>query len=176
MHALTPTYRPATDADILTIVALVNRAYRDEQHRGWTTEADIVAGNRTSPDEIQLLMDTPGSTIFLMSLDTNIQGCVHLQEQGSEVYLGMLTIEPRLQNRGLGKRLLEVAEHHAREVMGAKTISMIVVKQRTELTDYYLRRGYRRNGELAPYPIERNVGQPRVEGLMMEKLVKDLVG
>lgn len=169
-----PSYRQATHADILAIVDLVNRAYRDEIDRGWTTEADIVAGDRTCPDEIQALMDKPCSTILLMQLDNTIQGCVHLQTRDQEVYLGMLTIEPQLQNTGLGKLLLQEAERYAQEELGGENISMIVVGQRTELIDFYLRRGYRRSGEISPYPINRNVGTPRIEGLFMEKLIKQL--
>jgi len=168
------TYRPATPQDIPTIVDLVNRAYRDETDRGWTTEADIVAGQRTHDDEIKGLLTACGSSIILMHLDSTLQGCVHLQAKEQEVYLGMLTIEPGQQNLGLGKRLLLEAERVARQDMGMDTISMIVVSQRSELIDFYLRRGYRRSGEVSPYPIERNVGRPKVEGLSMEKLVKQL--
>jgi ribosomal protein S18 acetylase RimI-like enzyme len=174
MSSILSSYRRATHADIPAIVELVNLAYRDDKLRGWTTEADIVEGDRIHAQQLLELIAAPGSAILVMTLGTDLQGCVHLQARGNEVYLGMLTIAPLIQNRGLGKGLLQEAEHHAREEMGGELISMIVVSQRTELIDFYLRRGYRRSGEVSPYPVERNVGRPRVEGLTMEKLVKIL--
>ncbi len=39
--------RVATDADVVSLVSLVNSAYRGNSSRvGWTTEADLVGGQR----------------------------------------------------------------------------------------------------------------------------------
>jgi len=168
------TFRPAAHTDIPAIVALVNRAYRDTSVRGWTSECDIVKGDRTHAGEIESLLNKPDSVLLVVLMDKQLSGCVHLQSHGDEVYLGMLTIEPQLQNAGLGKLLLREAERFAQEQMGGESIAMIVVGQRTELIDFYLRRGYRRIGEVSPYPVDRNVGTPKVDGLFMEKLVKRL--
>ena len=174
MDTETLTYRLANYEDTNAIVELVNRAYRDSSVRGWTSECDIVSGNRTHHGEIESLISTAGSTVVVMSQQSRLHGCVHLQGQGPEIYLGMLTVDPQIHNRGLGKGLLSEAERYAQEHMEGKAISMIVVSQRTELIDFYLRRGYRRSGEILAYPIEKNVGRPKVDGLTMEKLVKDL--
>jgi ribosomal protein S18 acetylase RimI-like enzyme len=174
MPTTTPTTRPATLTDIPAIVSLVNRAYRDEALRGWTSECDIVSGERTHAEEIKFLITEPGSELLVMLMDERIYGCVHLRSQGSEVYLGMLTIDPGYQNHGLGKELLRFGEEYAQEHMGGKSISMIVVGQRTELIDFYLRRGYKRSGDTLPYPIDQNVGQPKVDGLYLETLTKNI--
>jgi hypothetical protein len=46
-------FRYAGSADISAIVALVESAYRGESSRaGWTTEADILGGQRTDATEV----------------------------------------------------------------------------------------------------------------------------
>ena len=50
---------------------------------------------------------------------------------------------------------------------------MILVSQGPVLIDFYVRRGYRRSGEMSAYPSEGNVGQAKLEGLTMEKLIKE---
>ena len=48
-----PTIRPATAADIPALHALIESAYRGEVSRaGWTTEADLLDGQRTDPDDL----------------------------------------------------------------------------------------------------------------------------
>ncbi|CAM5672839.1 hypothetical protein SCYAM73S_02865 [Streptomyces cyaneofuscatus] len=46
--AARPTFRDATGDDVPALVALVESAYRGDSSRaGWTTEADILQGQRT---------------------------------------------------------------------------------------------------------------------------------
>jgi ribosomal protein S18 acetylase RimI-like enzyme len=174
MHSIHPNFRSATDEDIPAIVDLVNLAYRDTEHRGWTTEADIVCGDRIDADRIHMLLKAPNSMILIMTLEHTIRACVHIEAQKDAIYLGMLTVDPRLQNQGLGKRMLELAENYASEIPGANRIAMIVVAQRDELIAYYQRRGYQSNGQTLPYPVGQNVGTPKVKELYMVKLFKDI--
>ena len=47
----TLSFRPANHADIPALVALVTSAYRgDVSRQGWTTEADLLDGQRIDPD------------------------------------------------------------------------------------------------------------------------------
>ncbi|MCF6253795.1 MAG: hypothetical protein L3J38_03515 [Thiomicrorhabdus sp.] len=74
-----------------------------------------------------------------------------------------LTVPARLKNStlpsnlGIGDKILSQAERFA-----AKTLNhiMIVVSQRTELIACYQRRGYRKTGQIKPYPLNLNVGEP----------------
>ena len=46
--------RLATPADALAIAQLVSGAYRSDASRaGWTTEADLLGGQRTDPEAIR---------------------------------------------------------------------------------------------------------------------------
>jgi GNAT superfamily N-acetyltransferase len=79
-------------------------------------------------------------------------GCVRLKAVSPERwYLGSLTIQPALQNTGLGRKLLIAAEEYA-AIRGARTIEITVVNVRDTLISWYERRGYRQTGETRPFP------------------------
>lgn len=47
------SFRPAGAEDVTAVVGLVESAYRGESSRaGWTTEADILGGQRTDPQGV----------------------------------------------------------------------------------------------------------------------------
>lgn len=172
------SFRRAAAADVGAVVALVNSAYRGESSRaGWTTEADLLDGQRTDAEEISRLIGMDGSVILLCLLDGEIIGSAHLDRVDAAVaYLGMLVIRPTLQGRGLGSRLMGAAEDFARAEWGAARMEMQVIVLRHELIAYYRRRGYRRTGEIRPFPAsDPKFGLPKVGGLMFEVLEKPLL-
>lgn len=169
------SFRKAAHADIGHVVALVNSAYRGaSSKRGWTTEADFLDGQRTDAEEITKLIDTPGSMILLCYQDQDLIGSAHLERAEHGAYLGMFTVRPTLQGRGIGKRFMQEAERMAQEEWGAKKIMMLVITLRTELIAFYERRGYRRTGLFKEFPNDIRFGIPRVDGLRFELLEKDL--
>ncbi|TXT21830.1 MAG: GCN5-related N-acetyltransferase [Gallionellaceae bacterium] len=172
------TFRRAVAADVEGIVALVNSAYRGESSRaGWTTEADLLDGQRTDTEEISRLLGAGDSVILLCLLGGEIAGSVHLEKAGATTaYMGMLVIRPMLQGRGIGKWLMETAERFARTGWGASRMQMQVISLRHELIAYYRRRGYRPTGGIRPFPAtDPKFGLPRVGGLMFEVLEKPLL-
>jgi ribosomal protein S18 acetylase RimI-like enzyme len=164
-------------SDVTTIVELVNSAYRGESSRaGWTTEADILGGQRTDTDEISSLIKTKDSVILLCLCKDVVIGSVHLEKLDSgTAYLGMLVIKPTLQSQGLGKRFMGQAEEFTRAEWGIKRIQMQVITLRDELISYYQRRGYQLTGEVRPFPeFDPKFGLPKVKGLnlsVMEKIL-----
>lgn len=169
------TFRKAASSDVERIVALINSAYRGESSkRGWTTEADLLGGQRTDAEEISTLIETPGSIILLYFRDMSLIGSVHLERADDGAYLGMFTIEPTLQGQGIGKRLLEEAERIVRDEWGAKKIKMLVISLRAELIAFYERRGYRRTGIFKEFPTDIRFGIPKVSNLQFELLEKPL--
>ena len=171
------TIRRATTADVDTIVALVNSAYRGDTSRtGWTTEADILGGQRTDAQEIAHLIAVTDSAILLCLYRDETVGSVHLKRMDAvTAYLGMLVIAPVLQGQGLGRHFMLEAERFVHAGWGAVRMQMQVITLRHELIAYYERRGYRRTGETRPFPAaDPRFGLPRVEGLEFEVLEKDL--
>ena len=171
-----PTLHVASKTDASRIADMVNRAYRPSSlDRGWTHEADLVIGERTTSEQI-LRLFSPQSLVLVLCQGAVIVACVHLQNDDSEVYIGMLATEPSLQTQGLGKKMLSHAEQYAMTYFNAKLFRMSVLSSRTELIAYYERRGYARTGKVEGYPISAGVGLPLVEGLQIETLVKRLTG
>lgn len=168
------SFRRAAPADVDAIVALVNSAYRGEPSRaGWTTEADLLDGQRTDAEEIAHLIGAEDSLILLCQRGDEIIGSVHLEKVDAiTAYMGMLVIRPVLQGQGLGKQLIREAEHAARAGWGTARMQIQVITLRHELIAYYERLGYRRTGEIRPFPSDPRYGIPRVTGLQFAVLEK----
>ena len=165
-------FRIAAASDADAIATLVNQAYRPApQERGWTHESDLVAGARTSSGQVLDLFG-PRSAVLLLCQGPAIVACVHLQDTGAGVYIGMLASAPARQAQGLGKRMLAHAERYAVERFGATLFKMSVLSSRPELSAFYERRGYVRSGGSEDYPLSAGVGKPVVDGLRLETLTK----
>ena len=169
---LVPEFCAATVADADAIACLVNKAYRPAgAERGWTHEADLVASDRTSAAQVAGLL-RPGSSVLLLLIDGTIAACVHVECAEDACRIGMLATEPKWQNLGLGKRLLEQAERFAVDVWSARCLLMSVLSSRPELLAFYERRGYARTGERTAYPTEAGVGRPKREDIHVLHLEK----
>jgi ribosomal protein S18 acetylase RimI-like enzyme len=168
----------ATPAELPAIAALVNSAYRPAgPGRGWATEADYIEGERT--DAATLARDLaaqPAARLLVWRDEAEgpILGCVWLEPAGDAAwYLGMLTVRPDLQERRLGRTLLEAAEQAAAGE-GARTIRMTVVNVRDTLIAWYERRGYALTGETEPFPYDGAFGAPKRADLAFVALEKRL--
>jgi ribosomal protein S18 acetylase RimI-like enzyme len=168
--------RPASAADATALATLVNSAYRgDSSKAGWTTEADLLDGQRTDVGRIIETIATPGNVILLCEQDGVLVGCVHLERTGEDCYLGMLTVQPTRQSEGLGRQLLDTAERWAIEHWSSRAMHMTVITQRAELIAWYERRGYRRTGKRKPFPYgDERFGLPRRDDLVFDELRKQL--
>ncbi|MGL2986196.1 GNAT family N-acetyltransferase [Flavobacterium sp. RSSA_27] len=143
----------ATITDVAALSTLINSAYRGESSKkGWTTEADLLEGIRTSEDELTTIITTPNHYLLKFTCDNKIIGSVLLIAKQDVLYLGMLTVSPELQNSGIGKQLLKAAEDHAK-LLSLKTIQMTVIGIRKELLAWYIRNGYEDTGRRQPFPF-----------------------
>ncbi len=151
---------------------LVNSAYRgDSSRQGWTTEADLLDGTRTNAAAIIELIQTPGTTLFKYTEGDQILGCVELRNEKGKLYLGMLTVRPHLQGKGIGKKLLVAAEEEAKK-QNCQSIFMTVLSVRKELIDWYVRHGYQLTGDRKPFAFtDPRFGQPKMklEFVVLEK-------
>ncbi|MFD2574261.1 GNAT family N-acetyltransferase [Spirosoma soli] len=158
-----PNILPATEQDIPTLAELVNSAYRgDSSRKGWTTEADLLGGIRTDEESLRTMLQNPTATILKYEEDDQLLGCVYLQKKGDELYLGMLTVSPNVQAKGIGKQLMIAAEKLAHDWQ-CRAMKMTVISQRHELIAFYERRGFVATGETEPFPMDDpRFGLPKI--------------
>jgi GNAT superfamily N-acetyltransferase len=172
-----PGFRAAVETDVPDLVALIESAYRGESSRaGWTTEADLLRGQRTDPDGVRAVVKDPGSRMVVVERDEALVACCQLENRAEHAYFGMFAVRPGLQGAGLGRRVLAEAERVAREDWSAREMHMTVITQRADLIAWYVRRGYRRTGKLSPFPYgDERFGRPQRADLAFELLVKPLL-
>ena len=167
--------RRATASDVPAIVTLVERAYRGEPSRvGWTTEAELLDGQRTDPKEVEDLIASTRSQILVAHEGEAALGSMALTDEGDALYVGMFAVEPTAQSKGVGRAMLGEAERIGRALEKPR-MRMTVIAQRPELLAWYARRGYRASGaiEMFPYGNPR-FGEPKREDLYFVVLEKPL--
>lgn len=166
----------ATAGDLPALLALVNNAYRgEESKKGWATEAGLIAGDiRTDKASLQELMQTPAAVFLKYSNEQNVmEGCVFLQVKEKRLYLGLLSVSPARQAKGIGRQLMIAAENYAK-AKNCSSIYMQVVSARDNLIAWYERQGYHSTGETAPFPTDGRFGIPLqpLEFIILEKKIK----
>lgn len=169
---------PARPEEAQAIANLVNSAYRGESSRaGWTTEADLLEGQRTDAESLRESLTDPRSTFLLLRDEaSHIIGCINLEHTlGGDCYLGMLTISPTRQARGAGRHLLEAAENYARLNWNSRKATMGVIQLRDSLIAWYERCGYKRTGATKPFPYgNERFGLPKRDDMYFVILEKNL--
>jgi ribosomal protein S18 acetylase RimI-like enzyme len=179
MNAAPPSLTVATAADVPAIAALMNLAYRGAgADAGWTTEVDHFQGDRTSEELLREDIVANAEAALLVwrpPAGDGLLGCVWVAPEGDGIwYLGSLSIDPRYQNRGLGRKLLAAAEDWVRE-RGGRGIRMTVINVRDTLLSWYARRGYAPRSETEPFPYGDNrFGIPKRDDLHFVVLAKRL--
>lgn len=132
--------REAAIAEAVALAALINRAFEVERF--------FLDGDRTDPEKVRELF---AKGHFLVAENsTGLTGCVYIEKRGVRAYLGLLSIEPRLQRAGLGLRLTAAAEDFARS-LGCEAMDLRIVNVREELPAFYHRAGYVTTGT-EPFP------------------------
>jgi GNAT superfamily N-acetyltransferase len=178
--------RRAEERDVPRLMQIVNWAYRggggcgegpaaaeakeEKTNRAWTTESHLVAGLRTTTDELQrLVASDPARAAFFVAevedhqdassektkekdLQWDVAGCVLVEKADDGGHLGMFAVDPARQALGLGRRLMAVGESHVWEVFGCDAVVLHVISVRPELLAYYMRRGYVDTNETEPFP------------------------
>jgi membrane dipeptidase len=132
--------RLATAADVPSMIALVNEAF--------VPERAFVEGDRTNPSQISTMMSA--GSFYLAEEAGRFVGCVYVKVNGARGYFGMLSVDPKLQGAGHGRKLVEIAEDHCRRA-GCNLIEITVLHLRNELPPFYRHLGYTETGT-KPFP------------------------
>ena len=199
LNKTTVFLRQAEASDVDALERLLNRCYR--QAEGWTNEADLVGGIRTTKDELLAVINDPKHYVFIYPKTTTSErdgketgellGCIAVdikddiatnQRAGNQkAYIGMFAVLPELQGLGVGHQILQAAETFAQRHLQANTqtpaqnparLTMSILSHRPELLAYYQRRGYQLNGNSMPFPVDGNNGEPKRQDLELLELEK----
>ncbi len=178
-----PIITPARRAELDEVAALVNSAHRgDAARRGWTSESDLLDGQRTDAASLADELDAPDPSTILALREApggSILGCVMTQSFRDDderllCHLAMLTVSPARQSEGFGALLIGEVERRAREA-GCTAVEMTVLHLRSELIAFYGRRGYRPTGRTRPFPsADPRAGRPLRDDLHLIVLEKGL--
>src|SRR5713226_6458515 len=96
--------RSAVLEDAEAVAQVINAAF--------IVERIAFDGDRTNPDEVRTLMNAGK---FLLAEDpSELLGCVYVELRGERSYLGLLSVAPALQGKGLGRQLVTAAENYSR--------------------------------------------------------------
>ena len=162
----------ATQTDVPELNKLINSAYRGESSKkGWTTEAHLLEGLRIDEATLDSYFADPNIIILKNTDETHqITGSVYLEIRGPKLYVGMFSVSPLLQGKGLGRELLEAAATYAKQ-LNCHTLTMTVISTRLELISWYERRGFRATGETQPFHVEKKFGTAKqpIELIILEK-------
>jgi predicted N-acetyltransferase YhbS len=150
--------RAAIPGDAEAVAQLINAAF--------VVERVVIDGDRTNPENVRTLMN---SGRFLLADDAGgLVGCVYIERRGQHGYLGLLSVAPQLQGRGLGRQLVAAAEDYSREI-GCRAVDLRIVSARAELLPFYRHLGYIENGT-APFPADVQTKVPS-HFILMTKLL-----
>ncbi|KAF9952434.1 hypothetical protein BGZ72_006303 [Mortierella alpina] len=178
------------------IFRIVNTAYRS--NAGWTHETHLLKDNRISKEGILQILNDKGRVLLLAfeSESGRVLGTAQLDpaecnpdlddykgEGEGEIestytellpknlliHLGLLSIDPEYQSRGLGRKLIEAALHYAKETLGRKQAVVTVLYQRPELSSWYKRLGFVDYGEKKSYPDPSSALQDNVHFVVLRR-------
>jgi ribosomal protein S18 acetylase RimI-like enzyme len=191
------SFRDATLSDVTAVVSLVQSAYRGEASRaGWTTEADLLDGNRTDADAVRAIVSAAGSVLMLAGRPGSagrparvdhaeagggaavdeLLACCQLRDEGAGVgYFGMFAVRPDQQGAGIGRAVLAEAQRRVAAEWQCRLLRMTVIRQRADLIAWYERLGFALTGKTAPFPYgEERFGRPKRPGLEFAELARAL--
>lgn len=168
--------RTAGPQDAAALLPLIEGAYRGEgSRRGWTTEADLLGGQRADAAMLEEILADSNQSILMAFDGDDLIGSVLIADRDGTGYLGMLAVDPTRQAGGVGKALVQAAERELAGRFGLDRVEMQVFWQRAELIAWYERMGYRRTGETRPFPMDNpRMGLPLRDDLWFEVLARDL--
>jgi GNAT superfamily N-acetyltransferase len=124
--------RTATVTDVPQLVSLINVAF--------AVERAFVDRDRTDVDDIADYLEK-GVFLIAEGDDGAADACIYVETRGDRGYIGMLSVRPALQGRGLGRRMMAAAEQYCRAA-GCRVVDIKIVSLRLELPGFYRSLGY----------------------------------
>lgn len=163
------SFRRANDADVPALLQLIHAAYREPNQPGWTSEAELLGGQRIDAEMLGELLGSPDVEV-IVGVDVDVErivacGALRTLDGGDRASFGMFAVAPDRQGGGIGRSLLHHVESTAR-AGGVMQIQLQVIGIRRPLLDWYGRLGYRPTGATLPFPYgDERFGLPKRDDL-----------
>ncbi|PZP13430.1 MAG: N-acetyltransferase [Aliarcobacter butzleri] len=139
--------------DIKEVILLINQAYRGEKKdKAWTTESHILDGIRVNEDMMEEILEEKETKTYIAKIDNKIVGTIQVKLDGESIHVGLFAVDTKSQASGIGKKLLEFAENSTTKLWQKSTFLIEVISTRTELMQYYIRRGYQNTNSFIEFP------------------------
>lgn len=156
IDSMLPGLRRATLKDVPALTQLVNEAF--------APEIKFRDGPRISEEGMRKHFDK--GTFFAIEEAGELIASIYTEAHDDTGYIGMLSVKPAQQGRGIGRKLMEFAERELNR-MGCSRVDLLIVDANSHLLDLYAKFGYRQIGT-APYPAETVTKVP-VQFIRMQK-------
>ena len=135
--------------DAERITSVINSAFR-------RAEEFFIDGDRIDLESVLNFLNT--GNFLLAEKEDVLVGCVYVEQRGNRAYLGLLAVDPAVQNFGLGSLLMDAAEDYCRG-LSCRFMDIYVVNLREDLPGFYHRRGYVETGT-SPFPTDLRTKLP----------------
>lgn len=144
-------FRHANPDDIESLICLINAAFRAEDF--------CVIGDRTNLADIQARFQL-GRFLVLddETVPGKLVGAVFTSVSGARAYLGLLSVDPSAQGRGISKVLIDAVAQNALAA-GCDFLDITVVNVRKNLFVYYEKLGFAPHG-VVPFPVPEKARMP----------------
>ena len=117
---MNPAIRPATDADVEACGRIIYEAFHGiaEQHRFPPDFPTIEAATQLA----RIFIDHPAIFGVVAESDGEVVGCNFLDERDRIRGLGPITVDPRAQARGIGRKLMQAVLDRGRDAVGIRLL------------------------------------------------------
>ena len=90
---------------------------------GWTTETEYLDGQRIDRTMFEDILKGD-SRVLIFGDEQMPTACVHVERKSTTGYIGMLTVNPYKQGKGIGSYVLAEAENFIKQKFECNTIHM----------------------------------------------------
>ena len=130
-----PAHRFSRPEDVPALVRLINAAF--------VAESPYIEGERINADTLREMLDR--GKFLLFEENGQLIACTFIEPRGERAHLGLVSVDPPLQQTGLGTRLMSAVEDHCRAA-GFREMELRFINHRTELQRFYTRAGFHPTG------------------------------
>jgi ribosomal protein S18 acetylase RimI-like enzyme len=135
-------------ADFNKVLSLLQRAF------AYMDERIAPPSSLKQLDVAKIKLKAQQETLFLLTVNDEIAGCVFAKLNDGHVYLGKLAVDSRFRGRGYARRLMSRVEQHAQD----NGIDYVELETRVELTEnqhFFTSAGYVKIAENAHRGYDR---------------------